>query len=83
MSEFAAYYEAPPLSPAEQRLLEALTLPQHLEDSYKQAFETEIEALIDRQPTDERREFVRTGAQLHRWIHFGRPGEPLPPLHTQ
>lgn len=82
MSEFAAYHEAPPLNPAEQHLLDLLTMPPHVEEAQRQAFEAELEALIARQPTDERREFVRTGAELRRWIHFGKPGEPLPAAYS-
>ncbi|HEU4967167.1 MAG TPA: hypothetical protein VFT53_06885 [Candidatus Saccharimonadales bacterium] len=80
MSEFpAAYQEAPLLSPAEQHLLNVLTIPDRLRATTAARFESELEQLVAVQPTIERQEIVRESAKLLRWGCFARAGEPLPP----
>ena len=71
-------HELPLLQPWEQRLLDAITLPEEIERDWRVRFEQEARQLIERQPNPERQKAVEHGLNLVNWELFGRAGDPLP-----
>lgn len=71
-------FEAPPLTPAEQRLLEVLTYPEDLQSAWRERFGAVVQSELDACVTPQDQALLSKVATLMEWEWFAGPGESLP-----